>query len=153
LSVGLSNSNPNKTRKVMKYYGSYQSPSFVESNSDHRIKRAHRCRSSEITWHGSRISRTNRDLQADGRHGQEADSQEGWHFAGRQINAKGSQLRHYINIIWHYGWHSLQSQMADYITNLMYMPSNMYFGNACRQPLPVPIFSLAVPGQMPKCTG
>jgi hypothetical protein len=26
--------------------------------------------------------------EVDGRRGQEADSQEGWHFAGRQINAK-----------------------------------------------------------------
>jgi hypothetical protein len=62
-------------------------------------------------------------------------------------------LRHYINIIWHYGWHSLQSQIADYITNLMYTIKNMHFGNACGQPVPMPILSLAVPGQMPKCSG
>src|ERR671923_1348514 len=33
------------------------------------------------------------------------------------------------------------------------IPSNMCFGNACEQPLPMPILLLAVPGQMPKCTG
>jgi hypothetical protein len=62
-------------------------------------------------------------------------------------------LRHYINIIRHYGWHYLQSRIADYIANLMYIIKNMYFGNACGQPLPMRILSLAVPGQMPKCTG
>jgi hypothetical protein len=31
--------------------------------------------------------------------------------------------------------------------------TNIDCGNACRQPLPMPILLLAVPGQMPKCTG
>jgi hypothetical protein len=31
--------------------------------------------------------------------------------------------------------------------------TNIDCGNACRQPLPMPILLLAVPGQMPKCSG
>jgi hypothetical protein len=41
-----------------------------------------------------------------------------------KARARQSILRHYISIIWHYGWHSLQSQMADHIAYLMYIPSN-----------------------------
>jgi hypothetical protein len=62
--------------------------------------------------------------------------------------------RHYINIIWHYGWHSLQSQMADYyIANLMYISSKTCILEMLRAAASNAYSSLAVPGQMPKCTG
>ena len=61
--------------------------------------------------------------------------------------------RHYINIIWHYGWHILCKAKSQIILPISCTSSNIDCGNACRLPLPMPILSLAVPGQMPKCSG
>jgi hypothetical protein len=49
-----------------------------------------------------------------------------WHWHS-SISPLVAILRHYIKIVWHYGWHSLQSQIADYIANLMYTIKHVFW--------------------------